>query len=236
MKLSPPIIHREYQQNSLEWLHAHAGVLTASQFGQFFDSDWEVRTGEMPKKLLARKLAEWWMGGPLIANEVNTFSIEQGRILEQEALPWLTLEKDIAVERVGFVTTDDGLIGCSPDGLIGDNSGIEVKCPNADTHVRYLIDGGLPREYVAQVHGCLYVTQRPSWLFLSYRRGFTPLLLTISRNQEIMDKIHLGLQAWHQWFAVCKDRLEKINGEPRPARMDWSKKIEDPAWVEEATT
>jgi hypothetical protein len=209
------IIHTEFQQHSLEWLTARAGVPTASEFDQLVTPKWEIRKGQMVESYLAKKLAEAWMGGPLPG--FCTLDMDLGTILEDEARPWYALETGREVQSVGFVTTDDGRIGCSPDGLIGDDGGIEIKCPEPHTHTRYLINGGLPNDYAAQVQGSLYVTGRPWWAFLSYRRRFPKLLLTIEPERDAQAAIGDALAMFLDRFDRGMKRLEEMNGGPRPS-------------------
>lgn len=172
-------------QGSESWLNVRAGVPTASEFDNLVTPEWKERTGQMPETYMYRKLAERLMGKPLISAG-SSFFTEQGQILEREALPWFSFETDMRIDRVGFVTTDDGRVGCSPDGLIGEDGGIECKCPAPDTHLKYLLAGELPKEYRAQVHGSLYVTGRAWWIFMSYCREFPPLTVRVARDEKIM--------------------------------------------------
>lgn len=202
----------EVQQNSLEWLLVRSGIPTASEFDNLLTPEFEIRRGEMPKTYLARKVAEAWSGGPLPG--FNTLDMDFGKILEEEAVPFFEFTTGETVDRVGFVTTDDGSIGCSPDGLVGELGGLEVKCPESQTHVKYLLNGKLPKEYAAQVHGSMFVTGRSYWHFLSYRRNFPPLILTVHRDKEIQSKIAEALYAFLRQFRDAMSRLEEINGGP----------------------
>lgn len=81
------------------------------------------------------------------------------------------------VEEVAFVKLDSMPIGCSPDGLIGDDSGFEVKCPSKAVHYEYLnLTDTPPSVYVAQVQGCMYVTGRSHWWFATYNPDYPPEL------------------------------------------------------------
>jgi hypothetical protein len=88
----------------------------------------------------------------------------------------------LEVTEVGFISREDGVIGCSPDGLISRDGkhveGLEIKCPLPKTHLRYLLDGGLPDTYKPQVHFSMMVTGLP-WHFFSYCPGMKPLHLFI---------------------------------------------------------
>lgn len=180
------------KQGTPEWLHARAGIPTASEFKQILTPLFKIRTGDMPNSFLNRKVAEAWLGHPLEEHQSfaqKSRAMEQGQILEGEAIPWYEFAREMKIQRVGLCLTDDGRVGCSPDGLIAEDEGIEIKCPEADTHVGYLREGVLPDEYAAQVHGSMYVTGRPRWRFLSYRRSFPPFELLVERDEAIQSRI-----------------------------------------------
>ena len=210
------IVRNEFQQNSLEWLVARAGIPTASEFDNLVTPDFKLRTGEMPKTYLAAKIGEAWLGGPLPGS--MTLDMEFGKILEEEALPGYEFQTGERIARVGLITTDDGRIGCSPDGLIGDDGGIEVKCPAIKTAVKYLLNGELPKDYAAQVHGGMLVTGRKWWRFVCYCRNFPSLILTVQRDEEIQSKLSEALQKFLADFDVAWKRMVEINGGPPPPR------------------
>lgn len=208
MKTSP------HPQGSAEWLLSRCGIATASELDNLVTPLFKVRQGEMPRTYLATKLAEKWLRGPLAG--FNGFDVEQGKILEEEARPWLALELDTEVATTGFITTDDGTAGCSPDGIIGGNVGVEIKCPNPTTHCKYLLNGTVPPEYLAQIHGGMYVTGFSEWRFLSYRRGFPPLMVTVTRDAEIQAVIHEAIMEFNSALATAYARMVEINcGEPK---------------------
>lgn len=216
------------EQNSLDWLVARAGIPTASEWDALLTPKFEIRKGQMPDTYLSRKVAEAWLGGPLPG--YSTLDMEAGKIREEEAVPWYEFEFNEPVQRVGFVTTDDGKIGCSPDGLIGEDCGIEIKCPEAHTHVGYLLAGEVPPQYLTQVHGSMFVTGRPTWKFLSYRRRFPKLFKVVERNDKIQKVIAEVLTLFLERFEKAKARLAEINGgwperkpirrQPQPLNLD----------------
>ena len=71
------------------------------------------------------------------------------------------------VQQVGFIIKDD-FVGVSPDGLVGDDGIIEIKCPKGTTHEKYVDKDRLPPTYRAQVQGLLWVTGRKWVDFMSY--------------------------------------------------------------------
>lgn len=194
-------------QGEKDWFLARAGIPTASEFDQIFTPTFELRSGEMPKTFLAKKIAEK-MIGPLPGFSAQ--ATEFGNILEDEAVPWYRMEYNVSVKTGLFILTDDKRAGCSPDGLISDQEGLEVKCPQAETHVKYLLNGVVPPAYVPQVHGSLYVTGFNRWTFLSYKRRFPPLVVTVERDEEIMTKIHEGLQKFYRSFDTAMERIKNL--------------------------
>ena len=208
-------IHTEFAQNSLEWLAARAGIVTASEFGNILTPKFEIRKGQMPETYLARKLAEKWVG-PLPG--FNSLDMEFGKILEAEAKPFYTLQFSEEIQSVALITSDDGKVGCSPDGLIGEDGGIEIKCPEPQNHVKYLMAGNLPDDYAAQVHGCMFVTGRKWWRFMSYRRNFPPFVTTIERDDGIQSAIADALEIFIPKLDAAYNRLCEMNGGP-PKRI-----------------
>lgn len=79
----------------------------------------------------------------------------------------------VTVEEVGLMIRDDWgfQIGASPDGLVGDDGGLEVKCPRAKTHIRTIIADEVPPQYVPQIQACLLVSGRKWWDFVSFCGG-----------------------------------------------------------------
>lgn len=204
-------IHNEFEQTSLLWLVARAGKITASEFDSFLTTDFELRKGQMVKSYVARKVAELW-SGPLPG--FNSIDMDFGKFREEEAIPAYEFKTGLKVDRVAFITDDAERIGCSPDGLIGNDCGLEVKCPTAEVHTKYLLQGEIPNDYIQQIHGSMFVTGRKSWKFLSYRRHFPMLILDVERNEEIQTAIAWGVSAVLKMVENSMAFLTKLNGGP----------------------
>jgi len=100
-----------------------------------------------------------------------SWAMERGTRLEEVARIDFEMRTGIDVDEVGFVTNDSfgEHIGCSPDGLVdGGKGGLEIKCPLPATHFKYHREGVLPKEYRAQVHGCMAVCDSEYWHFTSF--------------------------------------------------------------------
>ena len=171
------------QQRSEAWYNVRRGLPTCSRF----DNILTPAKGEPAKaqdtlisELIAESICPPDSG--LIPSYISP-EMEQGMKLEAEARCGYEMEHAVGkVEEVGFAMHDSGLFGGSPDALVGDVGGVEIKCPNASTHVGYVMDGGLPNAYKCQVHGYMVVTGRNWWDFWSYARHFEPFLLRVERD------------------------------------------------------
>ena len=77
------------------------------------------------------------------------------------------------VTEIGFMKLElDGIrLGCSPDGLVGDDGMCEIKCPRQHTHMQTVVSGGVPAEYIPQLQCALLVSGR-KWIdFVSFVGG-----------------------------------------------------------------
>jgi len=193
-----PKIH-DVAQLDAEWHKLHIGRVTGSELQNLVTPEFAIRTGEMPKTYLYKKLAEAYRGQ--ILPGFSTWATEQGQELEYEARAWYSLTyDDHKCSLVGFVEHDSGRCGASPDGLLGEDGGLEIKCPEPHTHVKYLMQGVLPKEYAPQVHMNLYATGRKWWRFVSYRRGFPEFVLHIDRDEKIIEQIEKALERFYVEF------------------------------------
>lgn len=181
------------------------GVVTASEVDALISPFWKQREGEGPQTYMYRKLCEKMLGW---APEGGSWAMEQGSIVEGIAIPWYQFQYDVEVKRVGFITSDDGRIGCSPDGLIGDDCGIEIKSPQPPTHLKYLLKGEVPPEYRAQVHFSMLVTGRPRWVFLSYSRHFDPLVIIVERDPKVIALMQKAVDGFKLRFDTALAKLQ----------------------------
>lgn len=124
--------------------------------------------------------------------------IERGHQLEAMARNFLSFEIGEDVEEVGFVLSDCGRYGSSPDGMTASGAAVELKCPDFHTHARYLIDGGgVPDRYRTQVHGHMFVTEADHCWFESYvtTPKLLPILVKVERD-SFTDRLGSAVKAF----------------------------------------
>lgn len=91
-------------------------------------------------------------------------AMKNGTIMEPRARKAYQADAETTVREVCFCTSDDGRFGFSPDGLCGDDGGLELKSPLPKTYLGYRKDPHtLVDDYKVQIHGCLFISGRAWW-------------------------------------------------------------------------
>lgn len=169
----------ECAQGSYEWHMARLGIPTASGFARIVTP--AGRPSAQADGYLHELVAERLLGHPLETEAIGW--MDRGLVTEAEAVRYYEMQRECDTRKVGFVTTDHGLAGCSPDRLVvGERGSLEIKCPSAAVHVGYMLDVE-PRKYWPQIQGALWVTGF-DWLdFLSYCPELPPALTRYERDE-----------------------------------------------------
>lgn len=157
------MIHHDYEQGSEAWLAVRKGCITGSRFRDCRD---KLKGGQPSKACIAYAMdtARERIGGCAPAKFQNA-AMRTGT--EQEPLARMAYERRTGnlVEEVGFFTTEDGLFGLSPDGLIDDDGVLEIKTMvSSDTLFTAVADGDLSA-YMDQCLGYLWLLGR-QWVDL----------------------------------------------------------------------
>ena len=150
-------------QGTEEWFACRLGKLTASVAKTISTA------GKGLDTLCLEKATEILTGKP---NETyKNEAMENGNLLEAEARAIYELETGANVTQVGFVEENE-FIGVSPDGLVGDEGLIEIKCPTNKTYTQYLLDGKIKPEYYSQMQMQMMITGRAWCDYVVYNPNF----------------------------------------------------------------
>lgn len=191
------MIKVDIEQGSEAWLKLRLGLVSASRFK-------DIMTNPRSKTELFSATAKSYML-ELIAEiltgeqkEVSGKALEWGSNNEINAQNEYAFERGVKVEEVGICLTDDMLIGASPDGFIGDDGGLEIKCPfNSANHIATVVSGEMPKEHIAQIQGNMLVNGRQWWDFVSYDPridGKSRIFIArINRDDEYIEKLQIKL-------------------------------------------
>lgn len=168
-------------QGTTEWEEARIGLPSASVFDMLITTKGEV--SKQRDKLLYKLVGEKIIGRKE-ESYINS-AMQRGIELEPEARNLFELITGLKVQQVGLCYKDENKdFACSPDGLIGEDEGLEIKCPSLAIHVEYLLSEKLPSSYFQQVQSSLYITGRKRWHFFSYYPEIKPLHIIVERDED----------------------------------------------------
>ena len=193
-------------QHSPEWFAARLGKATASQFANVMAAKTTAANRNYRVKLALERIT-----GKQEEVYVND-AMKQGT--EREPLARIAYEglTGNLVEEVGLCLHDTLECGASPDGLIDAVKGLEIKCPTPGKHVEYLRIKAEPTEYTAQIQGCMWITGRTEWDFVSFCPEFPEnaqlIVRTIKRDAAYIEKLAASVEVFMQEVAA---EVEAIN-------------------------
>ena len=205
-------------QNSAMWHAERLGYVTASRFKDVMQ----------PAKKNGNRLAldfsttaesyAWQLLGEMITKlpVISTgYALDWGHAYEDQARAeyWKYYKGDLTLAEFTEHESEP-FIGGSPDGLVGENGSIEIKCPyNTAVHLQTVDSGEVPAEHLPQIQGILWVTGRLWCNFISYdpRCGNSELFVKkVKRDDEYIKKLAERITAFRD--LVCGKYYE-LTGE-----------------------
>ena len=154
------------EQRSAEWHAARLAKVTASRVADVIartKSGWGASRANYMAELIAERLT----GEP--SEKFTSAAMAWGTEKEPEARAAYAWHADEDVQEVGFVVHNrirDA--GASPDGLVGTNGLVEIKCPGTATHIDTLLSGSIADKYIVQMQFQMACTGRMWCDFVSY--------------------------------------------------------------------
>lgn len=205
-------IHDDLIQGSEEWMAARCGLLTASEVKLILTPTLKVANNEKTRahvwELAAQRISEYveptYIGDAMLRGH-------EDEILARA----LYAERYNPVRETGFVTNDGFgfTLGCSPDGLVGDDGMIECKSRIQKYQVQTIVEeyrgGGIPDDFVLQVQAGLLVCQRKWCDFISYSGGLPMAVIRVEADPEIQDAILTAATGFEERIAEAIDDYRK---------------------------
>lgn len=199
------------EQGSVEWLAARLGIPTASCFDKILTPATR-KPSKSAKDYRDELIAEWILGQPL--DWGTTDFAERGKEMEPEARAFYELQTDTEVRRIGFILRDDGLVGGSPDGLVGEDGGLEIKCYGAKHHVACLLGEELAT--MTQVQGNLWISEREWWDVLAYNPAMPHRLDRVYRDEAYIADLAAAVDAFVSDLAAAREKILALGVQIRP--------------------
>lgn len=197
-------------QRSPEWFAARLGKVTASRVADVIA---KTKTGYSTSRdnYMAQLICERMTNTQ--AESFTNAAMQWGTETEPLARAAYEAAKDILVDEVGLI--DHPYVqrsGASPDGLVGDDGVLEIKCPNTATHFETLLKGEMPSKYIPQVQWQMACTNRKWCDFVSFDpRVDDGLKLFVIRIQRDSDYIKMLEDEVMKFLRELEIKLNKLN-------------------------
>lgn len=220
-----PILIHDVKQGEEDWHALRLGIPTGSQFSRIVTPTGKL--SESRHKLMSELIAERYIGQA--KESFTSAAMDRGRGMEAEAVAHYAAKRRIDPVRVGFVSNTARTIGVSPDSFVNADELLEVKCPNPETHMSYLMatmDGvkrkSVAQEYKPQVQGQLWLTGRQRCVTLSYCPGFPPAVLVAERDDKYIELLATEVSLFSAdleriWLELCEAYPQYRPREPEAA-------------------
>lgn len=192
-------------QGSPEWFACRAGIPTASMFSAIMAKG----EGKTRRSYLHKLAAEIITGDP--GESFQSQAMERGKVMEDEARALYEFLEDEPVQRVGFIR--NGIMGASPDCLVGSRGGLEIKTQRADLLVETLLRDEFPSEHKAQVQGNLHVSDREWWDLMVYWPKMPPFRKRVVRDEAYIKNMDGEVARFHDDLQDVVRRLRAFGPE-----------------------
>jgi len=193
------------EQKTPEWFEARKLKMTAS------NATAVMANGAGLKTYILELVSEYLSSGE--KEHFTNEHIERGNELEDSAIFAYECLNNVNVERVGFVEYSK-YVGCSPDGLVGDDGLIEIKCKSDKNHLKQIVEGskGIESGYINQIKFQLYCTGRKWCDFVAYNNNFEKDLFIhrVVLEDADIEKIEIGISAGEKLIEEYLEKYEKF--------------------------
>lgn len=192
-----------FEQRTEDWYNIRKGKMTAS------NAETIIANGKGLETYIYNLMAEYYSSAEK-ENYINA-DMQRGIDLEPEAKIEFQFYTGLDIKEVGCVELNEYILA-SPDGLIGDDGLIEIKCPNDSIYFKLLLSNNIKPEYIAQMQMQMYVTDRQYCYFVSYNPNFEKSLYIkkINRDEEMIDKLKKGLERGTELIKEIKENFRKV--------------------------
>lgn len=169
------------EQGTIEWLTARAGHVTASRIADVMMKPSTAGYMNYRAQLVCERLT----GEP--TETFTSAAMQHGTETEPQARAFYEMEMGVDVEQTGFIPHPTlTMTGASPDGLVGADGLVEIKCPQPAKHIATLTGAAIDRKYLLQMQWQMVCTGRAWCDFVSFSPSF-PMEMQMFRQRVAHD-------------------------------------------------
>lgn len=197
------------KQGTEEWAQARLGKVTASRVSDVIAktrSGWAASRKNYAAELIAERLT----GTP--TQSYTNAAMQWGLDTEPQARAAYEFFRDASVQEVGFMEhLEIPMTGASPDGLVGEDGMVEIKCPNTATHIDTLLNKAIPDKYIVQMQWQMRCADRQWCDYVSFDpRMPESLRLFVERIKRDDDRIGELEAAVIEFLSEIDDTIEAL--------------------------
>ena len=181
-------------QRTPEWYQARLGKVTASRIHEVM-AELKGKGEAVVRRNYRHELALERFTNTSQDSGYMSWAMQEGVRKEAAARDAYAFAKRVDVEEIGFVVhpkIDEA--GASPDGLVGKDGLIEIKCPEANAMFEVLIKSPLDRKYIYQAQWQLACTGRQWVDVVFYREGCPLEIVTLVRDSQHIAELELAVR------------------------------------------
>lgn len=225
-----PIYSYDYKQQDRQWFDARAGIPTASCFDKIVTPA-KCELSKQADGYMAGLVAEWALGRSFEEEKPQTAHMVRGIEEEDSAVKAFEFEYEVETKFCAFITTDDGMIGGSPDRLIGDARGLEIKTHMPWIQAEKMEEQRLGRDVLSpshkcQVQGLLWISERERWDIVSYHKQMPLVVTPVLRDERYIASLSAAVRQFVDKMLEMRMAWASKWGAPfvKPkAKEDWGK-------------
>lgn len=202
------IIIDSVQQGSQEWLDMRLGKITASRISDIMANGRNGKPSQKTQSYMMELISEILTGQskPFFENDAMRWGTET----EPQARAMYELMTDNEVKEVAFIELNE-FVGMSPDGLVGDDGLLEIKCPTSQTQVQRALSNCYHSDYKAQIQMQLWVSERKWCDFVSFDPRISTdasfLLERVERDEEYISEMEKRVTAFIEEMKIKLGKL-----------------------------
>jgi hypothetical protein len=196
----------ECEQGTETWFRARMGIPTASEFSTVMAKGKGGEDSKTRKTYMLKLAGEILTGEPM--ESYTNIHMERGKIQEDEARDLYCFKHDCDVTRVGFIRKGDA--GCSPDSLIGEVGGLEIKTALAHIQIERIQRNALPPEHKAQVQGNIWIAGREWWDFVSYSPKLPLFVIRVPRDDGYIANLAGAITTFNEELAATVEQVRRF--------------------------
>lgn len=200
----------EVEQGTTEWHRMRAGVITASRVHDIIKKGRAKGSYSAARQVYMNELIAQVCTG-LLPDQLTAKQVLWGHENEPKALALYDPFEDKQINQIAFIYGLDMRCGVSPDALVNDNGGLEIKCPwTTSQYIDQLLGGEPKPEYLTQMQYSMWLTGREYWDFANYDPRMKKKNIHVVKHEPDLELFKIFDEEIPKFIKDMDDKLSSI--------------------------